>query len=316
MKSTKHLYIFDYHHTERDLCKLESKHVFGEEVGEKLLWSNTLIHPSSSTFIKKRLDIMATSQDYGRLLTEIEAAGISAEGFKVEYLVFDGDNTRYPQRLNKLRDIGFRIEGIPDYHNPKSFYALCQCDGTWTFGKLIKDRFDWYKHKEKPRSYSNSITIGIAKALVNIAAKGKKEATLLDACCGVGTILMEACYAGYAIEGCDFNWKICADARENLAYFDYSATVHCSDIGGIDKRYDAAIVDLPYNLLSDASEADIAHIIASAGRLTDRMVIVSTSDISDLISKAGFRTADHCSVSKKGKRNFARRVWVCVKKVV
>lgn len=311
MPSEKHLYLFDYHHTESDLCKLESKYTFGEEEEGKLLLSEISVEPSCSAFIKKRLDIISTSQDYGGLLALIEAASISAEGFKVEYLVFEGDTTSYVDRLNRLRDIGFRIDGIPDYHHPKSIYALCRYDGDWVFGKLIKDSFAWHKHKQKPRSYSNSISSSIAKALVNIASKGNKDAKLLDACCGVGTIMLEACYAGYQIEGCDINWKICEDARSNLAHFGYGAIVYRSDIGDLELAYDSAIIDLPYNLLSDASDADIIHIIDSTARLTDRFVIVSTSDIETIINDAGFGVVDHCSVRKKGKRNFARRVWVC-----
>ncbi len=315
MPFKKHLYLFDYHHTESDLCKLESKYLFGEGEEGKVLLSEISVEPSCSAFIKKRLDLISTSQDYDGLLALIEEASISAEGFKVEYLIFEGDTTRYAERLDKLRDIGFRIEGIPDYHKPKSTYALCRYEGYWVFGKLIKDSFDWHKHKQKPHSYSNSISSSIAKSLVNIAARGRKEAKLLDACCGVGTIMLEACYAGYQIEGCEINRKICEDARTNLAHFRYGAAVYRSDIGDLALRYDAAIIDLPYNLLSDAGDADIAHIIESAGKRADRLVIVSTSDIEGIIVKAGFNMADHCTVRKKGKRTFARRVWVCEKKL-
>ena len=313
MSCKKHLYLFDYHHTERELCRLESQYLFGEKVGEKLLLSDSTFEPSISAFIKKRLDIISISRDYESLLEMIEKASIAAAGFKVEYLVFAGDTTGYPERLNKLRDIGFRIEGIPDYHNPQSIYALCLYEGDWVFGKLIKDSFAWHKHKQKPHSYSNSISNSIAKALVNIAAQGKKELKLLDACCGVGTIMLEACYAGYQIEGCELNRKICDDARKNLAHFQYSAAVFRSDIGDLAFRYDAVIIDLPYNLLSDATDSDITHIIESTALLTDRMAIVSTADIAVAIDEAGFKVVDHCSVKKKGKRNFFRRVWVCEK---
>ena len=30
----------------------------------------------------------------------------------------DGDTTEYAERLNKLRDIGYAIEGYPDYYKP------------------------------------------------------------------------------------------------------------------------------------------------------------------------------------------------------
>jgi tRNA G10 N-methylase Trm11 len=181
------------------------------------------------------------------------------------------------------------------------------------FGILIKNNLDWHKHKQKPCSYSNSISMSIAKVLVNIAARANKEEKLLDACCGVGTIMLEACFAGNNIEGCDINEKICKHARENLSHFNYTANVYNSDIKDISKRYDAAIIDLPYNLFSDANENDILHIIESTAKITNQLVIVSTSDITTLISKAGLRISDYCSVNKRGKANFNRKIWVCEK---
>jgi predicted RNA methylase len=311
MEIKKYIYSFGYDNTESDLCKLESRCIFDHEEKNRLLCTDVKVKPSNSAFIKNRLEIICFSTDYSRLIQEIEEERICSEGFKVEYMVLDGDQTPYADRLDKLRDIGYRIEGFPDYYSPSRTYALCYFEGYWCFGVLIKNKFDWYKHKQKPCSYSNSIGMNIAKSLVNIAANGDRERKLLDACCGVGTIMLEACFAGFHVEGCDINWKICENARENLAYFNYKASVYRSDIKDISKRYDAAIIDLPYNLLSTVTEDDILNIIESSARITDRLVIVSTSDITLLINKIGFRISDHCEVSKKGKRKFARRVWVC-----
>ena len=311
MQINKYIYSFRYDNTESELCKLESKYIFNKEDENKLLFSDIKAEPSSSAFIKSRLDIISFSKDYSWLINEIKAASICIEGFKVEYLVFDGDTTEYAERLEKLKDIGYSIEGNPDYYSPKITYALCCFEDVWCFGILIKNKFDWHKHKQKPFSYSNSISINIAKALVNIASNANKEKKLLDACCGVGTIMLEACFAGNNIEGCDINWKVCRSARENLSHFNYTATVYRSDIKDIIKRYDAAIIDLPYNLLSCATDQDILHIIESTAEITDRLVIVSTSDITGLISKAGFNIADYCSVSKRGKTSFKRKIWVC-----
>ncbi len=311
MQIKKHIYSFGYDNTESDLCKLESRYIFKKEEKNKLLLSDIKAEPSSSAFIKKRLDVISFSKDYATLINEIKKESICMEGFKVEYLVFDGDTTEYAERLKKLKDIGFSIEGNPDYYNPIITYALCYYEGIWCFGILIKNNLSWYKHKEKPCSYSNSISINIAKALINIATKTNKEKTLLDACCGVGTIMLEACFAGNDIEGCDINWKVCRGARENLSHFNYTANVYRSDIKDISKRYDAAIIDLPYNLFSCATDNDVLHILESTAAITDRLVIVSTADITNLISKTGFVIVDYCSVSKRGKTNFARKIWVC-----
>ena len=313
MPINKYIYSFRYDDIESALCKLESRYIFNKEEKNKLLLSDIKVEPSSSAFIKKRLDIILFSENYATLINEIQKENICMEGFKVEYLVFDGDTTAYAERLQKLRDIGCSIEGMSDYYSPTITYALCYCEGNWCFGILIKDNLDWYKHKQKPCSYSSSISINIAKALVNIAAKASKEKKLLDACCGVGTIMLEACFAGMNIEGCDINWKVCRNARKNLSHFNYTATIYRSDIKDISKRYDAAIIDLPYNLVTCATDHDIIHIIESTAEITDRLVIVSTSDITNLISNIGFRILDDCSVSKKGKGNFARKIWVCEK---
>ena len=315
MHTTNYIYSFIYDNTESDLCKLESRSIFNKEEKNKLLFSNIKAEPSSSAFIKKRLDIMLFSEDYSSLINAIKNESISIEGFKVEYLVLDGDKTEYPERLNKLRDIGYAIESYPDYYKPTITYGLSYYKDVWYFGILIKNDLAWQKHKQKPCSYSNSISISIAKVLVNIAAKANKDKKLLDACCGVGTIMLEACFAGNSIEGCDINEKICNHARENLSHFNYTANVYHSDIKDISKRYDAAIVDLPYNLFSIANENSILHIIESTAEITNRLVIVSTSDITNLINKAGLRISDYCSVNKRGKANFNRKIWVCEKLV-
>lgn len=313
MQINKHLYSFNYDITEADLCKLETKYIFNEDAKNKLLVSNLKVDPSSSAFIRSRLDIISYSEDYAELIKQIKQEAIISKGFKVEYLIFDGDTTEYSDRLRKLRDIGFSIEGIPDYYHPTITYALCYYENIWCFGILIKNNIAWHKHKQKPRSFSNSIGTNIAKSLVNIAAKGNKEKRLLDACCGVGTIMLEACFAGNSIEGCDINEKTCNNARENLSYFNYSANIYHSDIKDINQRYEAAIIDLPYNLFTSATDSEISHIIESTAEITDQLVIVSTSDITDLITGTGFKISDNCSVSKSGKRKFARKIWVCEK---
>jgi len=313
MQKNNYIYTFSYDNTESELCKLESRSIFSKEVKNKLLFSDIKIEPSSSAFIRKRLEINLFSKDYSSLINEIKKENICVDGFKVEYLVLDGDTTKYALRLEKLRDIGYSIEGNPEYYKPTITYALCYSQGTWFFGTLVKNNFAWEKHKKKPFSYSNSININIAKALVNIAAMADKEKRLLDACCGVGTIMLEACFAGNNIEGCDINWKVCRQARENLSHFTYTTNVYRSDIKDISNSYDAAIIDLPYNLFSCADENTTLHIIESTAKITDRIVIVSSSDITNLISNAGLRISDYCSVNKKGNTNFTREIWVCEK---
>lgn len=58
------------------------------------------------------------SEDYSTLINEIKKESICIEGFKIEYLVCDGDTTEYAERLKKLREIGYSIEGDTDHYSP------------------------------------------------------------------------------------------------------------------------------------------------------------------------------------------------------
>ena len=313
MHKFNHLYIFNYSPHEAELCKFEAKHIFGHNIESKMLFSDIKIEPSCSAFIRHRLDIMLVADDYSGLINEIKKENLCIEGFKIEYLVLDGDETTYSERLQISRDIGYCIEGDAEYYHPDITYAVCSYKGYWYFATLTKNNADWHKHKQKPFTYSSSINPVIAKALVNIAAQGNKDKRLIDACCGVGTIILEACFAGYSIEGCEINKTICGQARENISHFNYKAAIHHSDIKDIRRVYDAAIVDLPYNLFCHADDATLLHIIKSTGKIAERLVIVSISDISEMISLCGLSLTDRCSIGKMGKTKFAREIWVCEK---
>lgn len=308
-----YIYTFSYDNNESELCKLESRCIFKEEEKDKILFSSVKVEPSSSAFIKKRLSILAFSTHYETLIDEIKKKNICAEGFKVEYMVLSGDETVYNDRLSKLKDIGYSIEGKPEYYKPAITFAICFSKQTWWFGILNKNNYEWKKHKQKPYSFSNAINVHIAKAVVNIALEANKERKLLDACCGVGTILLEACFAGNSIEGCDNNWKACKFARSNLAHFQYESTVHRTDIKDLNRRYDAIIIDLPYNLFTSSEEETANHIIESSARLSNRLVVVSTANITDAVEALGYKITDVCGVPKSGKTNFTRYIWVCEK---
>lgn len=132
MQTNKYIYIFNYDKTRYELCKLESCAIFEEEEKNKLLFSNIQIEPSSSAFIKKRLDIISFSDDYTSLIKQIKKEGICCEGFKVEYVVVHEDVTAHAHRLEKLKDIGYSIDGNTGYY-PIKTYALCYYAGVWSF---------------------------------------------------------------------------------------------------------------------------------------------------------------------------------------
>ncbi|MDC1188666.1 methyltransferase domain-containing protein [Flavobacteriales bacterium] len=153
----------------------------------------------------------------------------------------------------------------------------------------------------------------IAKTLVSIATEENKSIKLLDVCCGVGTIMLEACASGFNIDGCDINPKRCEQTNKNLDFYGYSSTVYSSDIKNLNKKYDAAIIDLPYNMYSYSNDLATANIIKSTAKLANRVIIVSIADIKSSIKNAGLVIQDYCTAEKRGKSGFVRNIWVCMK---
>ena len=109
MQIKKYIYFFSYDDTERELSNLESRCIFDVEEKNKLIFSDKEIDPSSSAFIKNRIDVTSFSDDYDTLICKIKKEKLSLDGFKVEYLVYYGDTTEYSLRLDKLRDVGYSI---------------------------------------------------------------------------------------------------------------------------------------------------------------------------------------------------------------
>ncbi|WP_109831806.1 TRM11 family SAM-dependent methyltransferase [Reichenbachiella versicolor] len=309
----KHRYIYsfkyDYHHSE--LCKLESRQLFGKEEKDKLLFCDKEVEPSISPFIKNRIEIVSSASDYDRLLMDVWDKHIQTPGFRTEYINLEGEKVEFSERRRIETDFGYCVDAAPDFKNPMITYGICFIRGVWYFGILTKHSIEWLKHNDKPCSFSNSIEMITGKALVSIASLGIREQKLLDGCCGVGTVLLEACISKFSIEGCDINDSSYSHTLENLKFYGYEAKVHHCDIKDLDGRYDSVIIDLPYNHYAYADDEIVWNIIESAARLGNRVVIVSIADISQMILQAKLKVVDHCLVDKAGKRKFTRRIWVC-----
>ena len=300
---------YDYHHEE--LCNLESRQLFGVEMNHKVVSSEVKMDPSISPFIRNRLDVCVADADYDLFLDKIKYLGITLHDFVVEYLVIEGDVANKATRRARQKDVGYCIYGRPDFKNPLITYAICYLNESWCFGILHKEDITWHRHRQKPHSFSNSIGTIIAKTLVSVASQGHTEVKLLDACCGVGTVMLEACIAGFRIAGCDINPRAYHHALHNLKFYDYEAELYHSDIKDLTQTYDTAIIDLPYNLYSLTTDNIATHIITSAAARASRLVVVSIADIEPVITAAGLRVVDYATVVKRGKSLFTRKIWVC-----
>ncbi len=295
----KYMYIVNFPTFEEELCLLEMRALFGKMPIEKTLFSNIEFNPSNSPFIKTRLDVIYEKDTIEELLVEIDKDKTIYNNFKLEYVRLNNNNNiPYEERLELIKKLSMNIIGTHNFKNPEFNFGVTKVDGKWLFGIDNKNDYKWHTHDNKPCSYSNSLGVKVAKAVVNIANNGLKKKTIIDPCCGVGTTLVEALDAGYQIEGYEINRHITKNANINLEFYGFDPIVVNDDMHNITKKYDSSIIDIPYGLFSHTSEEEQQSIINTARRISNKMVIISFEEHDLMIAKAGFKIIDRCIVTK------------------
>ncbi|GAA0178593.1 methyltransferase [Clostridium sediminicola] len=311
MNHNQYIYNVKYQVYEEDLCALEIRSLFNYNLDGKVFFSSKHIDPSISPFLKNRLEIIYKTSSLSEVIELIKKDKIKAHDFLVKYVELVSGDSYVKKRKEICKDVGFRIQGFPSFSAPKNTFGITFYQGSWYFGILVTNNPKWKEHNAKPYSYSSSLGINIAKVLLNIAGNGDFSKRLIDPCCGVGTVLLEGFFAGYDIRGWEIKSKVAENARGNLQYFNYPPKVTTGDIQDIEESFDVSIIDLPYGNFSHTTVANQVKIIRNAKRISKKLVLVSSKDITNEILEEKLKITDYCKVSKNENGSFVRYIWVC-----
>lgn len=304
----KYFYALNYPKYEEELCEMEMKYLFNEEATNKYVFSDRDIKSSRSPFIKEKISVKYVEETLEDIVKKIVEDKISYEQFKVCYIKIEGGDVEYKERLQSIREIGLVVNGQSEMYNPEVLLGVTKIEGKWIFGEYEKNDYEWHIHDKKPNSYSNSLGLRLSRALVNIAVDDNINCKLVDPCCGVGTVVIDALSMGVNVKGYEINKPIARNAKENLAFFGYENVITTGDMRCIDEKFDVAIIDLPYGVFSPTTVEEQTDIITTARRIADKLVLVTFEDMDNIIKEAGFEIVDRCIVSK-GK--FIRYINIC-----
>ncbi|GLI08478.1 methyltransferase [Paenibacillus tyrfis] len=307
-RPVSYLYTYACHEDEAELCALELRTLLGAEAQDGWLESPADVDPSRSPFVKQRVDVLCEAdslQALGELAGTLELDGGS---FKVVF-VKAGHYAAYEDQRAMERELGARIRGRADMRQPDWLLGFaCNGEGRWVLGPCRQNEAVWLKHSRKPHNYSTALSTRVARAVANLAVPQPAGIRAVDPCCGIGTVLVEALSMGIDIVGSDINPLAVRGARANLAHFGLPDVVRVADIGDVSGRYDAAVLDLPYNLCSVISPEEQLRLLGNVRRLAERAVIVSTEPVETLVGQAGFAVLERCVV-RKG--SFSRHIVIC-----
>lgn len=304
-----YLYTYACHETEQELCSMELTELFGHEPeGENWLESERWIDPDRSPFLTACLDVRLTAESIERLAEQAASIQLKNRTFKVVCLKA-GDRFSYEELRGYERTVGRAITGQAQMKAPDVTLGMVSIGGIWRLGILHEPERAWLEHKQKPQNYSTGLSSRVARALVNLAVPQLDEVRLLDPCCGMGNVLIEALSMGITAEGRDINPLAIRGARVNLRHYGYDDNlVAIQDMNSLQGHYDAAILDLPYNLCSVFPEEEQLQMLHSLRRLSDRAVIVSTEQLKDQLMSTGWKLLRH-GTTRKG--SFVREIWLC-----
>lgn len=305
----RYIYTFVCHETERELCEMEQRALFGMNSSQQYIDSAIKINPDRSPFISMRLDVIYEGDTLEHILQQVPWIELDGKSFKVKY-VKGGQQRSYEEQRDIERQVGGCIRGMADMRTPHILFGILPIENGWIFGEYHTAESVWLKHKAKPQNYSTGLSTIVARALVNIAVPDPQGVKVIDPCCGMGNVLIEALSMGIDITGRDINPLAIRGARTNLRHFGYmdEDIVTIGDMNKIVEHYDAALLDMPYNLCSVLSRHEAVAMLQSLARFSDRSVIVSSELREHDIVVAGLEIIDQCAV-RKG--SFVRYVWLC-----
>jgi len=284
------------------------KHLFKKEVDSNYLITDIRINPSRSPFIRHMITILFLANTLDELVENIITNQVAFSNFKFVHFKINEATIGYHEWIQAVTKIGNAIRGESEFEKPEILLGALRIEETWIFGLYQRNDNEWMKHGTKPHNNSHSLGLNTARALINIAIGASQSCSVVDPCCGVGTVVLEALSMDVKISGFEINRRVYFKAVENITSFGYENVIKNQNMHLIEDHYDVAIVDLPYGLFTPFSVEEQKLLIESARRISDKLILVSFADMSDVLSLVGFSIIDYCQIAKG---NCKRHVTVC-----
>lgn len=256
-----------------------------------------------AAFVQQGVRTLASAPSFDGLVAEVGRSSFEADRFRIDVHDPSGRSDRRSTELAiALADvIGFG----PDLRDPLHRFVVIPRDGVWMFGEVVtRTDAGHVRHDAKPWTTSSSLDSRFSRGLVNLVPGAR---SLLDPCCGAGSIVLEAASLGLDVRAVDWKPAMVGMTTQNLEHYGYSADVVRADsrthsFGSVD----AIVTDLPYGHAIEADEPTIRAILTNCARSSPLGVFVAPADFSLWLAAAGYVDIDVHTVLKR--RGFTR--WI------
>lgn len=253
-------------------------------------------------YVQQGLRTIAAATSFDELISAVAAAEFDAHRFRID--IHD------PFRLAEwpTADMSMMLaDGIPfgpDLKHPVRRFVVTVAPESFRFAEVVAQSDHSYRaHDDKPWTTSSSLTSQFARALVNLAPEAR---SIVDPCCGAGSIVLEAASLGLDAFGADWKPAMVGMTTKNLEHFGYVPSVAKADSRKTMESADAVVTDLPYGQAITRDEAVVRAILERAAETAPLGVFVAHGDITDWLTDAGYGEVEIVPVLKR--KRFTR--WV------
>ena len=258
---------------------------------------------ASSAYIHYGVRPLAQAASLPELAARVAGLALQAEGFRIELLRLA--TRRSFEHFEAVTTLADAIPADPDLSHPRIRFLLIErSDGLYFTEICAENNFDYRRYQSKPYHTSSSLSARLARALVSLVAPGVRS--ILDPCCGTGSILLQARALGLTAFGSDRNPLMVEMTRGNLAHFGFSAEVTAQDASQVSQAADAVVTDLPYGRFVHNDDANLRSILDNCARLAPQAVFAAGADLSPWLAQAGYVEIEVLQVEKV--RGFIRYI--------
>ncbi len=280
----------------KELAYAEFETFTGSAAAGRLSFAPAAFDISRAAFISTCIHVQAEGGDLDELCANVRAKRLAWSGFRIEDFC-PSEDLKFSS-LAPVIAVANAITGRPNLSAPAIRLGLIATSGYWAVGPIVSEySSDWPAHEKRPHFFSGSLPTRFARAMVNLVASPGD--TLIDPCCGVGVVLIEALAVGVDAVGCDFNPKVAGQAAENLRTLGLPQRVFAADARHLSGGYDAAVLDLPYGRNVSATEGLYGQLLRAIGKTASRILVIAGRDLSvELSEDIGLRVVRHIEVPK------------------
>jgi len=261
-----------------------------------LAFCTSVEHVIRAAYVQSGLRLIAQGHSLDHLVSNLIQLDFPADDFHLEFFRLTEESPIRRQRA--ILEVADALKAYPNLDHPQHRFAIVVREEEILFGEMVSSADHSYQiHETKPWHMSTSLPTRLARALVNLA--GTKVKSVLDPCCGSGSIILEACALGLEAYGRDINPRMVGMTRKNLEHFGYQAEVDKGDARECSRAVDVVVTDLPYGLYSHTTPENLLGILKQAVQLAPLGIFVAGEELTTMLYEAGYQNVEIFRIQKR-----------------